>query len=116
MKTKLLIENLGSSVRVSLKRGQNEIAQTMFANLAWTCKERHLLEERGNFFMFMTEPKKLKRIIKSFELVNGEMGFEIEYIPQNTIPPPEYSPNIYRVRGINFQRLQFQIGEAHDNL
>lgn len=112
MKTKLFVENLGDYVRVSLKRGQNDIAQTMFANLSWTCKDRRLPEEVGNFSMFMCNLKKFKRAVQAFTQVRAGEVFDIEYITQQVSQVSDYTPYIYNVRAVNFSKLQFQNRES----
>mgnify|MGYP001599672425 CR=1 FL=1 len=67
MKTKLLLENFGLSVRASLTHGQDEIAKNMFHNLAWACHHYHVRHEIESF---TTSWNKLGKAIHAFRCAN----------------------------------------------
>lgn len=67
MKTKILLENFGESVRCSLEHGQTRIQENQFLNLAWLCRQDNLPE---GIESFTVSREKLSKAIQTFRAIN----------------------------------------------
>lgn len=65
--TKILIENLGEHLKLSLKAGQDNTSKVLFANLAWVCSD---YLKRADTESFIVGRKVLAGAIQGFRIAN----------------------------------------------
>lgn len=71
-KIKITIESFGTMERLSLERGQNGIAHTTFANLAWGCEVDMSRTATNDVESFIAPREKIAEVVRSFRAMNNK--------------------------------------------
>lgn len=73
-KINITVESFGSMSRLSLERGQNGIAHTTFANLAWTCQVDMSRTATNDVESFIAPKEDVAKAVKTFRVLNTKQA------------------------------------------